>query len=275
MLASLVAHGALAMRLDLPEPDPAALTSPALHVVLVAPSPAEPKPQADPAPPTEPDPEPPKLDPPERIVEPEPIAPEPPPQVVLEPPPPEPPPVPMPTPEPVPAPEPAPTPEPAPKAEPQPKPPPQPKPDPEPKPPPEPKPAPKPKPPPEPIAALEAKPETEPAETAMLVEPSIPSAAEEAASQDYFDSLRAYIEQHKRYPRRALMRRQEGTVLLRFTVDRNGKIVSHEIARSSGNPTLDREVEDMLERATPLPEIPDDIGADQMEIEVPVSFSLG
>lgn len=127
---------------------------------------------------------------------------------------------------------------------------------------------------PKPQPVTPSEPQSAPLEAAML-HPEVSRAAQERASQDYFSTLRAYIEQHKRYPRRALMRRQEGTVLLRFTVDRQGRIVAQDIAQSSGNPFLDRAAEGMLERAAPLPAIPEAIEADKVEIEIPVSFSLG
>lgn len=108
----------------------------------------------------------------------------------------------------------------------------------------------------------------------MAEEPVMPSAARQALREDYFARLRAYIERYKRYPRRALIRREEGTVLLRFTLDRQGRVLSQEIARSSGHSDLDHEARGILERASPLPEIPAAIGAEQLEIEIPVSFSL-
>src|SRR3546814_13420819 len=80
--------------------------------------------------------------------------------------------------------------------------------------------------------------------------------------------LRAWLERHKEYPRRARMRRQEGTALLRFVVDGSGRIVSHRIDRTSGYDLLDEAVEEMIARAQPLPAPPGDMGHHRLEVVV-------
>ncbi len=93
-------------------------------------------------------------------------------------------------------------------------------------------------------------------------------------SADYMGRLRAWLEQHKEYPHRARQRRIQGTALLVFVMDRGGNILSHRIERSSGDRTLDHAVEDMIERAQPLPRLPDSFQQAQLEIRVPVQFLL-
>jgi len=90
----------------------------------------------------------------------------------------------------------------------------------------------------------------------------------------YLAELRAWLERHKQYPRRAQLRHQQGTALLRFTMDRSGRVLSYRVERSSGHSVLDAEVEAMIQRASPLPPLPDDIPGPQLEIVVPVSFRL-
>ncbi|MFP4080215.1 MAG: energy transducer TonB, partial [Ectothiorhodospira sp.] len=99
-------------------------------------------------------------------------------------------------------------------------------------------------------------------------------AAGEDARRDYARQLQAWLERHKRYPRQARFRRQEGTVTVRFVVDRKGRVRSHELVGSSGHPALDREVEAMLERAQPLPEMPEDLPGEGFSVEMPVRFNL-
>jgi protein TonB len=70
------------------------------------------------------------------------------------------------------------------------------------------------------------------------------------------------------------MRRQEGTAFLYFEMDRNGKVQSFRVTRSSGHDILDREVEDMIQRATPLPPMPPEMTAARLELVVPVRFHL-
>jgi protein TonB len=63
-------------------------------------------------------------------------------------------------------------------------------------------------------------------------------------------------------------------VLLSFTFDREGRVLAHRIARSSGHSSLDREVAAMLERAQPLPPMPDTMTQARLEVTVPVLFAL-
>lgn len=91
---------------------------------------------------------------------------------------------------------------------------------------------------------------------------------------DYLGLLRAWLEKHKEYPRPSRTRREEGTVLLRFVMERSGRVVSHRIERSSGYPALDRAVEEMLARAQPLPAMPPDMLQAKLELVVPVQFAL-
>ena len=91
---------------------------------------------------------------------------------------------------------------------------------------------------------------------------------------DYLGLLRAWLEKHKEYPRPSRNRREEGTVLLRFVMERSGRVVSHRIERSSGHPALDRAVEEMLARAQPLPAMPPEMLQAKLELVVPVQFAL-
>ena len=94
------------------------------------------------------------------------------------------------------------------------------------------------------------------------------------AEADYMALLQAWLEKHKEYPRRAQLRRQEGTALLYFVMDREGRVITHRLQESSGHRLLDREVEDMIKRAQPLPKMPDDMERAQLELVVPVQFFL-
>lgn len=91
---------------------------------------------------------------------------------------------------------------------------------------------------------------------------------------DYYATLQAWLERHKVYPRRALSRRLEGVVSLRFVMDREGQVLDYRIERSSGHRLLDNAVETLIERAQPLPTIPDDIDETSLTLVVPISFVL-
>ena len=90
---------------------------------------------------------------------------------------------------------------------------------------------------------------------------------------DYKAQLVAWLEKHKEYPRRARLRRQEGTALLQFVMDRSGKVLEYRILESSGYKLLDEEVVAMIERASPLPEPPAAMEGERFEYKVPVWFN--
>ena len=77
----------------------------------------------------------------------------------------------------------------------------------------------------------------------------------------------------KHYPERALRAGSSDTVMVRFVVNRAGKVLSAEIARSRGIALLDDEARRLLLQASPLPNLPS--GTDEeMQFVVPISFSV-
>lgn len=59
-------------------------------------------------------------------------------------------------------------------------------------------------------------------------------------------ALSAWLAAHKRYPEAARQRGEEGVVGVSFQVDRDGRITSVAIIRSSGSSVLDGAAQDML-----------------------------
>ncbi len=90
----------------------------------------------------------------------------------------------------------------------------------------------------------------------------------------YAEQLQAWLEQHKTYPRRSRRRGEEGVVMVRFTIDRAGYVLERSIVRRSGFRALDEEALAMLDRASPLPEMPNDIAGTRMTITTPVEFTI-
>jgi protein TonB len=91
---------------------------------------------------------------------------------------------------------------------------------------------------------------------------------------DYVALLQAWLEKHKEYPYRAQVRHEEGVALLFFVMDRDGRVLEFRITQSSGSELLDREVADMIERAQPLPKMPDSMTQTLLKLVVPVQFFL-
>jgi protein TonB len=95
-------------------------------------------------------------------------------------------------------------------------------------------------------------------------------------ARTYLGHLMAWLNKYKKYPTKAKKHKQQGTVKLQFTVDRQGQILDYKIKESSGNPVLDTAALEMLRAAAPLPAMPDDFYPDrqQMPLVIPVEYSL-
>jgi protein TonB len=93
-------------------------------------------------------------------------------------------------------------------------------------------------------------------------------------SSDYLHRLVAYLNGYKNYPHDARQRREQGVVRLHFVMDRSGRVLSYDIAGSSGSAALDEAARDLIRRAQPLPPVPADYPGDRLDLIVPVVFSL-
>jgi protein TonB len=93
------------------------------------------------------------------------------------------------------------------------------------------------------------------------------------ASAGYRALLSAWLESHKRYPDAARQRGEEGRAVLRFSVDRSGRVIDFAVTSSSGYPDLDQSVEEMMRGAT-LPPFPAGMPQREMQISVTIRFSL-
>jgi TonB family protein len=110
-----------------------------------------------------------------------------------------------------------------------------------------------------------------PPEIGKTVAPPPISGADRKA---FATALFGHLNRYKRYPASARMRRQEGVVSLRFTMDRKGHVLSYEIAKTSGSDALDNEARELIKRAEPLPAIPAAFARDTLDLVVPIEFFL-
>tara|TARA_B100000242_G_C43046006_1_gene488258 strand:+ start:1712 stop:2272 length:561 start_codon:yes stop_codon:yes gene_type:complete len=91
--------------------------------------------------------------------------------------------------------------------------------------------------------------------------------------QSYYGIVRSMLDSNKKYPLLSLQRRQEGTPIVEFTILRNGSVVDLKIT-SSGYRLLDREAQKIVMKSAPFPPIPKSLGKDQIDLRVPINFSL-
>ena len=92
----------------------------------------------------------------------------------------------------------------------------------------------------------------------------------------YGKTAHHWLNKHKRYPRRAEYRGDEGTVLVTFVVNRHGEVLDYSLEQSSGNALLDKEALAMIRRAQPLPVFPDELAKvkDTITVLVKIPFQL-
>lgn len=112
-----------------------------------------------------------------------------------------------------------------------------------------------------------------PPQTAMAATPMPAPVPSPEASAGYRALLSAWLESHKRYPDTARQRGEEGRAVLRFSVDRSGRVIDFAVTSSSGYPDLDQSVEEMM-RGASLPPFPAGMPQREMQISVTIRFSL-
>jgi len=93
-----------------------------------------------------------------------------------------------------------------------------------------------------------------------------------SSAQTWQGRLLAHLERRKRYPAEARARRLQGVAHVRFTMDRQGRVLSAALEHSSGHAALDREALALLQRAQPLPPPPAETPGERITLTVPVEF---
>lgn len=136
-------------------------------------------------------------------------------------------------------------------------------------------PAPEP-PPPRPSAPATTAPQAAPVRSEVAAAPVVgaPSPSTANAIQAWQSVLLGHLERHKRYPRAAQWRRQQGVAHVRFTMNRAGRVLGVRLERSSGFEALDQETLDLIRRAQPLPKPPPEVAGESLELVVPVQFFI-
>lgn len=122
----------------------------------------------------------------------------------------------------------------------------------------------------EPAEAAKAVSETTAPKT--ISAPPAPRAASDA-EHSWEALLLTHLQKFRRYPAAARARREQGVAMVRFGMDRSGRLLSAALVRSSGSAALDKSALETLRRANPLPAIPRDRPA-PLELTVPIEFFM-
>ncbi len=91
----------------------------------------------------------------------------------------------------------------------------------------------------------------------------------------YFTHIKRKIELVWEYPREAVEMGQEGTLVLRFTILKDGRLAGVWLVQSSGYRLLDEEAINAVKEAAPFNPIPDRLKKDHLNIEARFTYSLG
>lgn len=90
-------------------------------------------------------------------------------------------------------------------------------------------------------------------------------------SDSYRRMISALLAKQRHFPDAALLRRHQGEAVVRFHIDRAGRLLDVAIATTTGRASLDRAALAMVKRAAPFPVIPAEL-PDELEIVLPVNF---
>lgn len=114
----------------------------------------------------------------------------------------------------------------------------------------------------------------EEAEARRLAEERRQRQEQQRLGNEYRDKLVAWIRQFAEYPPRAMQRRHEGRIEMSITSDRQGRITERVIREASGSYLLDNAAIDMIEKAEPLPLMPENLEGESFTFIMPISFAL-
>lgn len=84
----------------------------------------------------------------------------------------------------------------------------------------------------------------------------------------YLGSLRTHVERFKVRPKRVSV----GTVVVKFSIGKDGAIISREVATSSGSQELDLAALSAIDKAAPFPKFPDGMTRDRIDLSIPFNF---
>jgi protein TonB len=128
-----------------------------------------------------------------------------------------------------------------------------------------------PKPEEKPVEARKPNPVQPPAPVTTAPPRPHPSAA---AVSNWHRQIAIALQRHKGYPAAAQARRETGIATVSFSIDRQGRVVSAHIVRSSQHALLDAETLATVHRAAPFPHPPANMPGQTFDFVVPVQFNI-
>lgn len=90
----------------------------------------------------------------------------------------------------------------------------------------------------------------------------------------YMKLLKDKIQNVWVYPEQARLKNQQGTLLVKFGINKNGSLAYADVIRSSGYPILDEAAIKAIKEASPFNPLPERFGVDRLNIYATFSYEL-
>ncbi|MGC9257087.1 energy transducer TonB, partial [Desulfurella sp.] len=90
----------------------------------------------------------------------------------------------------------------------------------------------------------------------------------------YMKLLKDKIQNVWVYPEQARLKNQQGTLLVKFGINKNGSLAYADVIRSSGYPALDEAAIKAIKEASPFNPLPERFGVDRLNIYATFSYEL-
>jgi protein TonB len=113
-----------------------------------------------------------------------------------------------------------------------------------------------------------ASPGSKPMRVASAPNPGAESEGARMGRESWLSQLSAHIQRFATYATNG--NRETGTAQVSVTIDRNGRLLAHSLARSGGSATLDHAALSIIERAAPYPHFPASMTEAQITRLVPI-----
>lgn len=94
------------------------------------------------------------------------------------------------------------------------------------------------------------------------------------ARNAYLDQIARLTSRYRFYPRIAADNKQEGRVVTRVTIARDGRLIDVKIDKSSGWPAIDAAELETIRKSAPFPPVPRDMPGDPLILILPINYDL-
>lgn len=129
-------------------------------------------------------------------------------------------------------------------------------------------------PPPQQAASLAAAPKPQEQQAQQAAAPQQSISSEPSASQvnRWESGVLRHLGQRRKYPSDARQRGEEGRVVVQFSIDVGGNVLSVSIARSSGFASLDQAALELVRASSPVPRPPEGLPKSRLNIAMPIDY---